>query len=186
MDSHGPLTPNELYALVGYVPDPLGSFLDEMRRTMPGQMTSPAHLTFLPPRPLGVIPEAASTVIRDKLRRFAAFDVTLTSVQCFPLTNVLYLALSDGNMEARKLHDALNFEVGFSQREEFDYRPHITLSAPLDSSKIEETQRLAELAWSRWPFSRRFTIGSVAFLRRPASGVWERLWTQPLGIPAPA
>ena len=27
MNSHGPLTPHELYALVSYLPDPLGSSL---------------------------------------------------------------------------------------------------------------------------------------------------------------
>lgn len=182
MNSHGPLTPNELYALVGYVPDPLGSFLDSLRRTMPGRKTSPAHLTFLPPRPLCVGPEAASVIIRDKLRTFKAFDVELSGVQRFPGTNVLYVALSAGNLEARELHDTLNSEAELSHGEEWEYSPHITLSAPLDSSEIEETQRLAALAWSRWTLSRRFTIRSVAFLRRSDTGVWNRLWTEPLAV----
>jgi 2'-5' RNA ligase len=180
MNSHGPLTPNELYALVGYVPEPLGGFLDALRAAMPGHKASPAHLTFLPPRPLGIDPETASAIVRDKLRSFAPFDVELTEVQCFPRTNVLYLGVSDGNTEARKLHDVLNSEIGLSQLEECEYRPHITLSAQLDNSAIEETRRLAASAWSSWVLPRRFTVRSVAFVRRSSSGVWERLWTEML------
>jgi 2'-5' RNA ligase len=180
MDSHGPFTPNELYALVGYVPDPLGSFLDGLRHTLPGHKVSPAHLTFLPPRPFGIAPEAASAIVRDRVRSFAPFEVELTTVQCFPYTNVLYLALSDGSTEAKKLHDVLASEIGLSYTEECEYRPHITLSAPLDGSEIDEMQRLAASAWSEWAFSRRFLVRSAAFLRRSPAGVWERLWIEPL------
>lgn len=186
MNSPGPLTPNEWYALVGYVPDPLGSFLDALRHTMAGHKASPAHLTFLPPRPLRIDPDAASAIIRDKLRSFATFSVELTDVQCFPLTNVLYLGLSAGNLEARKLHDSLHSEVGLSHVEEFEYRPHITLSASIDSSEIEEARRVAALAWSRRTLPQRFTIRDVAFLRQSSRQVWERLWTEPLAVPATA
>jgi 2'-5' RNA ligase len=183
MNSHGPLTPNELYALVSYVPDPLGSFLDALRHTLAGHNASPAHLTFLPPRPLGVDPDAASAIIRAKLRSFVAFDVELAGVRCFPLTNVLYLGLSEGNLEAQKLHDSLHSDAGLHHVEEFEYRPHITLSTPVDTSEIEQARRVASLAWSRWTLSRRFTIRDVAFLRRSSREVWERLWIEPLAVP---
>ena len=48
-------------------------------------------------------PDAASAIIRDKLRSSVAFDVELGDVRCFPLTNVLYLGLSEGSLEARSL-----------------------------------------------------------------------------------
>ena len=186
MNSHGPLTPHELYALVSYLPDPLGSFLDALRSTMGGPQASPAHLTFLPPRPLRMDPDAASAIIRDKLRSSVAFDVELGDVRCFPLTNVLYLGLSEGSLEVRRLHDSLQSEVGLSHVEEFEYRPHITLSALVDSSEIEEARRVAAMAWSRWTLSRRFTVRDVAFLRRSSPQVWERLWTEPLAVSAAA
>ena len=40
------------FALVAYIPEPLGAFLQSMRHDLPGQENPQAHITVLPPRPL--------------------------------------------------------------------------------------------------------------------------------------
>src|SRR5215472_12727665 len=54
-----------VYALVIYIPDPLGKFLDELRRELVPGCNPHAHVSVLPPRPLAVDWEEASQFARE-------------------------------------------------------------------------------------------------------------------------
>ena len=171
--------PGSFFALVSYVPDPLGSFLDALRQSFPGEKYPQAHITILPPRPLRVATESASRQALAVLRNFSAFDVELTSVQRFPDTDVLYLDVSEGDRLLHQLHAALNSGV-LADQERFEFRPHLTLGGPIPSEALPAEHKRAESAWESWDAPRRFTLNEVAALWGTPSGnsaEWQRLWT---------
>jgi 2'-5' RNA ligase len=58
---------------------------------------------------------------------FSPFEITLTGIEVFPLTNVVYLQLGKGADEMYALHAAMNTEA-LAFKEPFVYHPHITLA----------------------------------------------------------
>ena len=171
-----------LYALVSYLPLPLGSFLDELRQSLPGSHFAPAHITILPPRPLEVTVNAASECARTVLQGFTAFDVELTEVRRFPETGMLFLDLADGNRSVHNLHDALNTGV-LAFAEEFEFRPHLTLGGPIPPASMPTFQAQAEGAWNSWQSPKRFRLNNIVGLSG-TPGVeglsWRRVWTHQL------
>src|SRR5207302_3267336 len=78
-----------VFALVIYVPDPLGRFLDDLRRELVPHYNPHAHVSVLPPRSLSVAWETASGQARALTESWAAFDVELAAVEVFPVTDVI-------------------------------------------------------------------------------------------------
>src|SRR5690242_6126683 len=97
-----------VFALVIYIPPPLGRFLDDLRRELVPHYNPHAHVSVLPPRPLTGDWRAASEHARILTQHEAPFDVELTSVEVFPLTEVIYLEIGAGADELYKLHSAMN------------------------------------------------------------------------------
>lgn len=170
------------FTLVSYVPDPLGSFLQQLRLALPGDDIPQPHITFLPPRPLNLPIDAASCEARTILRDFAAFDVELSRVRTFAETKFLYLDLGEGNSLVHDLHDALN-TGDLANHEEFEFHPHLTLGGPFSPASLDPARRQLERAWSASHCSPRFTIEEIVFLwqspTESGSG-WRRLWTHQL------
>src|ERR1700744_5438465 len=130
-----------VFALVIYIPDPLGRFLDDLRRELVPAYTPHAHVSVLPPRPLGMDWQEASCHARAIIENAPPFSVELTEVGIFPVTNVIYLEISAGAAELRDMHRAMN-ESTFAYKEPFAYHPHITLAqeVPPDSvARVHET-----------------------------------------------
>lgn len=174
----------DLAAIVSYLPDPLASFVRQLRRKLPGEHDPHPHITVLPPRPLPGSVKTAAAQARTALRRFRAFAVELASVRVFPETNVLYIELEEGSARVHDLHEALNTGT-LGAAEQFEFRPHLTISGSIREADLPEARRLAENTWSTAPVPRRFTIGEIAFLwSKPGNGDWTRLWSQSLK-PAP-
>src|SRR5438045_5982721 len=104
-NSHGmpPRVPAEkrlnVYALVIYVPDPLGRFLDDLRRDLVPGCNPHAHVSVLPPRPLAVDWSVAGEEVRDCAANWPAFEIKLGRVCMFPVTNVIYIELAEGGPE---------------------------------------------------------------------------------------
>lgn len=170
------------FALVCYVPAPLGPFLDELRRSLPGENYPQSHITIVPPRPLRVPLEAASEFANETLRRFPPFDVVLGSVHRFPETNVLYLDLAVGHHEVHLLHDALNEGV-LAHGEPFEFRPHLTIGGPMPDTDVLTLHREASEAWTARKGGKRFQVSeAVALWGDPTGGntEWKRLWTRQL------
>jgi 2'-5' RNA ligase len=170
------------FALVSYIPDPLGSYLEGLREILPNSDSSEAHITLLPPRPLKLPVETASKQARTILRQFPPFDVELSQVRRFPETKFLYLDLADGSSVIHDLHNALNKGELFDT-EEFEFRPHLTLGGPVSPGVLDSAQHQAEVIWNAGHCAARFTILEVVCLWSSpdsAQGEWRRLWSQEL------
>src|SRR3954451_17717479 len=82
-----------MFALVIYIPEPLGRFLDDLRRELVPHYNPHAHVSVLPPRPLKVGWETASDEARALIEGMAPFDVELTSIEMFERTEVIYIGI---------------------------------------------------------------------------------------------
>ena len=156
--------------LVSYIPGPLSAFLSNMRRVLPGVDNPQPHVTILPPRPLQVPVETASTQARVILQQFPVFDVELSDVGYFSETNFLYLEVMDRESVLHRLHAALN-TGHLAHTEKFDFRPHLTLGGPVPEEALVSSQHQTEAAWRSGRCSPRFTISEVVCL-----------WSQQLGL----
>lgn len=171
------------FALVTYIPEPLGAFLHSLRHALPGEENPQAHITLLPPRPLKASVDLVSREAHAVLSRFQSFSVKLAGVKMFPETNILYLEISKGNDTLHKLHDALNSGL-LAHDESFDFLPHLTLSGPvplLDTAKVREQ---AKKVWEAHKGETSFEISEVVALWQPlytSPDDWNRVWSQRLG-----
>jgi len=171
------------FALVAYIPDPLGAFLQALRRELTGQENPRAHITVLPPRPLNAPVETAAREAKVTLGRFEPFPVELHSVMVFPETHILYLDIAEGNSALHQLHAALNSGV-LSHEENFEFLPHLTISGVIAFDHLAELKATASGAWKGYGGEKRFEVGEVAALWQPPRGSpedWNRLWEQRLG-----
>jgi hypothetical protein len=174
------------FALVSYVPDPLGPCLDGMRQAMPGAEFRQAHITILPPRPLKNSVETVSQHVRTLLRNFQCFTVELSSVRRFEETNVLYLDLAEGSEQVHAIHDALN-QGDLEFKEEFQFHPHLTIAGPLTPESVEPMQWRAEKLWNAIRPQGSFVLRDIVALwadPRYSVAAWQRLWTYSLGLEA--
>jgi 2'-5' RNA ligase len=170
------------FALVSYIPDPLGSFLHGLRQALPGDDNPQPHITILPPRPLKLAVDAASQQAQNILLQFPAFEVELSRVRSFPETNVFYLEVGKGNGLLHDLHDALN-AGDLDYTEEFDFRPHLTLSGPVNSAQLPWVRGQAEIAWYSSDHPRQFILDEIVFLwlsPETSDGQWHRVWSHSL------
>src|SRR5205814_10464494 len=80
------------YALVAYLKNPAGGFVESLRRELhPDLPHMAAHLTILPPRPLQGSETAAIEILERICGAEEPFDVTLGDVETFiPMTPTVY------------------------------------------------------------------------------------------------
>src|SRR5438105_2991862 len=78
------------YALVSYIPDPMAGFLDRLRQELVPNCFLRAHATILPPRPICSKPREAWDRLCFEATRFEPFDVELTGVEVFPVSDVIH------------------------------------------------------------------------------------------------
>src|SRR5512147_518306 len=125
-----------LYSLVTYLPDPLGSFIDQLRGELVPGCSLRAHVTILPPRCLQDA-AAAGKQIGSTLELSEPFEVHLNEVEIFSNSNVVYLGLTHGLSRLEALHDALNMDAVFF-KEPFEYHPHITLAQQIAEEQLHD------------------------------------------------
>lgn len=170
------------FALVSYIPDPLGSFLNDLRHSLTGEEAPHAHVTILPRRPLTIPVEQASSQVLKLLAGFRSFPVELSSVRCFRQTNVLYVDVSEGSARLHALHDALSMG-DLAYDEDFEFRPHLTLSCPGSAGDTQALRKFAKGVWDSAGVNRRFLLDEIVCLwLAPDAGQneWHRLWTHNL------
>lgn len=169
--------PNESYfALVAYVPEPLASFLYEMRRNLSEAPFPQPHVTILPPRPLCVPPESAFQNAKTTLQLQSQFEVELSQICYFANTNTLYLDISDGASELHTLHDSLN-HGDLYHREKFAFRPHLTVAERINPLHLSAVLQQAQAGWSAHSCSPRFLLSEVVCLLQGDSSSkdsWQR------------
>src|SRR4051794_39189880 len=125
-----------VFALVIYIPDPLGRFLDDLRRELVPGCNPHAHVSVLPPRPLAVDWQVASQQVKECAESWAPFEIVLDRIRIFPVTNVIYLELGAGAEEMYRIHAATNTDA-LAFAEPFTYHPHITLAQEIAPADVE-------------------------------------------------
>jgi len=168
-----------VYALVIYIPDPLGRFLDDLRRELVPGCNPHAHVSVLPPRPLSVDWPVAGEQVRECAGEWATFEVRLGEIRMFPVTNVIYIELAHGMDELRRMHAMVNNRA-LEYAEPFQYHPHITLAQELDPDQVEEVDRLAQRRWAEFAGPRSFRAEHATFVRNTVGNRWIDLAEFPL------
>jgi 2'-5' RNA ligase len=159
------------YALVAYIPDPLGRYLDEVRRQLVPNFIPHAHVTILPPRLLPIDAQSGLDELRPLLEDFPAFTVDLAEVEMFSRTSVIYIALGRGAKELRSMHDLLNTGRLF-YNEPYPFHPHVTLAQQLAEEQVPELYELSGLRWAEYKGPRSFEVERVTFVRNVAGTQW--------------
>jgi 2'-5' RNA ligase superfamily len=170
-----------VFALVIYIPDPMGHFLDDLRRELVPQYKPRAHVSVLPPRPLAVDWAVASGQLRGLMGMWQPFDIELTRVAIFPTTHVIYLELGEGAEQLRQMHAAMA-EHCLAFDEPFRYHPHVTLAQAIPASEVEELCRQAQRRWQGYAGPRRFRADRAVFVQSTLGNTWIDLAEYSLGM----
>jgi 2'-5' RNA ligase len=162
-----------VFALVIYLPEPLGRFLDDLRCELVPHDKPHAHVSVLPPRPLSVDWRIASEQVRSLMEVWSPFEIELTDIDVFPATNVIYLQLGAGAAELERLHTAMNSR-GLEFHEPFPYHPHVTL-AQEPGSDVTAALALARRRWQSYQGKRGFRAERAVFVQNTLHNVWVDL-----------
>ena len=160
------------FALVSYIPGPLGLYLDRLRGELVPCGYARAHVTVLPPRPLAYPPDDAWAEMRLPLQEAAPLLLETTQVEVFPLTHVIYLAIGKGFNDLKNLHQRLNRSKTYFD-EPFQFHPHITLAQDLSEDQVEPAMDLARRRLAECPCDRTIAVRSLVFVESrffPESG----------------
>lgn len=178
----GPLAEDRVnsFAVVSYIPDPLAGFLDRLRQELVPKCFLRAHVTILPPRPISSSVAEAWEVVQTVVPLFSPFEVELTDIQVFPVSDVIYVNISVGHHQLQQMHAALNVN-GLRFGEFFPYNPHITLAQNLHSDEVDELARVARMRWSEYTLPKKFWVGKALFVQNTSRNQWVDLGESALG-----
>jgi 2'-5' RNA ligase len=169
-----------LYGLVSYLPHPLGSFLDEIRRELVPSCFAQSHLSVLPPRALAFDEAHAQQQLAEAVQDLAPFQVELRDVEIFDKTFVIYLGIGRGSDELRRMHERLNFKY-LASPEIHSFHPHITLAQDFDFQELDRLVGLARKMWAAFPHRRWFDVERLTFVQNTSTKQWVDLAEFPLG-----
>jgi len=165
-----------LYALVIYLPERLGRFLDDLRLEMVPDCNAHAHVSLLPPRPLSVDPEIAIQEARAILEPCPPFDVELGEIEKFDVTDVIYISIAAGAEQLRQMHHSLD-HGSLAFREPFVYHPHVTLAQEIEKERVEELRLFCAQRWRAFRGPRGFRVETAVFVRNIRGNQWDDLAT---------
>ena len=168
------------YAMVIYIPDPLGRFLDDLRRELVPTYRPHAHISVLPPRALMGHEIAARDHMRQVAAQISPFDIEASEVAVFPVTEVVYLEVTSGNEELRDIHSRLNSSA-LQSEEPFGFHPHITLAQDFDPEQLKRICSVARQRWAGYSGSRRFRAERMTLVQNRPGNVWVDVDEHELG-----
>jgi hypothetical protein len=172
-----------VFALVIYIPPPLGTFLDELRRDLVPGCAPHAHVSVLPPRCLAVDQHTASEHVRALVEGWTPFEVALEDIRTFPVTDVVYIGAGAGATELRRMHDALDSGVLWC-REPFKYHPHITVVQDVPHHDVPGLREDARRRWREYSGPRKFLADRATFVRNTIDDTWIDLDEYSMGAVA--
>ena len=177
------------FAVVTYIPAPLGKFLDQLRRDLePASLAPRAHVTVLPPRALreGVTAADAWLQLERMIPAFHVFPIRLGHIEIFPITNVVYLSVNQGLTDLRVMHETLNTGAVAAQ-ENFRYQPHVTLAQGLAPEQAMEIAASAQRLWNEFSGPRFFSAETFTFVQNTQKNLWidlgEVALAEMVGVP---
>jgi 2'-5' RNA ligase len=169
-----------VFALVIYIPEPLGTFLDDLRRELVPHYNPHAHVSVLPPRPLSVDWPVASRQVQALAESWPPFDVELTDIAVFPSTDVIYIEIEAGAPELRGMHTAMNSQA-LECSEPYPYHPHVTLAQELPPGGVGAAREMADRRWREYRGRRKFRADRAVFVQNTVDDLWIDLAEYPLG-----
>ncbi len=167
------------FALVSYIPEPLGSFLTDLRTELVPHCRLQSHVTLLTPRPLAHPTWALIDELRRETAKLNSFEVELSELEVFPVTNVIYVSIGRGRREIVEMHDRLARDM-FSHKEPYPFHPHITLAQEIPEDAVNEVFARACARWEAWDKPRTFSVDELVFVRNVNMRGWEDLSSHPL------
>jgi 2'-5' RNA ligase len=173
--------PSSRYALVTYVRNPVGEFVEQLRRELhPTIAHMAAHLTILPPRQLVGSEAAALEFLAEACGRVVPFSVELGDVETFlPTTPTVFIQVKRGAYRMRELHDQLCGKELHCE-ESWPYIPHLTILKTEIDEQARAACAIARERWAQFPGKRQVDVEELMFVREN-DGNWQDVATVPLG-----
>jgi len=173
--------PSSHYALVTYVRNPVGEFVEELRRELhPTTVHLAAHLTILPPRELTGTEAAALEFLEEACGRVVPFNVELGDVETFlPTTPTVFIQVKQAAYRMRELHDQLSGR-GLRCEESWPYIPHLTILKTERDEQARAAYVIARERWAQFPGKRQVHVDELMFVRENG-GRWQDVAPVPLG-----
>ncbi len=161
-----PYPVKDYYALVAYIHQELGQFVEDLRAEVhPAHAHLAAHVSILPPRPMSGSEAKSIEMLRRRCSEVQPFDIEFGEVESFiPTTPTVFIRVAHAAYRLRELHDSLNID-GLSYAEPLVYMPHLTI-AKLDS--IERATEVFDMSVERWrqyKGTRRARIEGLTFVK---------------------
>lgn len=174
---------NPRYALVAYVRNPVGEFVENLRRELHPEMPHlAAHLTILPPRRLPGTEREAVEALTEICRRVEPFEIELGDVESFvPVTPTVFIRVAQDGQRMRDLHDRLGRDTALRGEEDWPYMPHMTIIKTVSELHAQTAMRVAHSRWQRFGGSRRIQIEELTFVREHDDHCWLDLNAVTLG-----
>jgi 2'-5' RNA ligase len=169
------------YALVTYVRNPVGEFVEQLRRELhPTTAHMAAHLTILPPRELTGSEAAALEFLEEACSHVIPFTVELGDVETFlPNTPTVFIEVKQAAYRMRELHDQLCGR-GLHCQESWPYTPHLTILKTELDEQARAALAVARERWAQFPDKRQVDVEQLMFVRE-TEGCWQDVAPVPLG-----
>ena len=154
------------YALVAYVRNPVGEFVEHLRRELHPELPHlPAHLTVLPPRCLQGGELLALAMLEEVCSQVNPFEITLGDVETFvPVTPTVFIRVAHAAYRMRELHDQLNTKA-LAADEEWPYMPHLTIVKMSAEEQAQQAFMTARDRWAEFEGGRHIQVKELTFVR---------------------
>src|SRR5271165_4070592 len=173
--------PSSRYALVTYVRNPVGEFVEQLRRELhPTIAHMAAHLTILPPRELRGTEADALEFLEEACARVVPFKVELGDVETFlPTTPTVFIQVKRAAYKMRELHDQLCGRELLCD-ESWPYIPHLTILKTENDEQAHAAVVIARERWAQFPGKRQIDVEELMFVRENGS-CWQDVAPVALG-----
>jgi 2'-5' RNA ligase len=173
---------NPRYALVAYVKNAVGEFVENLRQELhPDLPHLPAHVTILPPRRLHGGELSALETLEDICGQVEPFEVTLGDVETFvPVTPTVFIRVARGANRMHELHDRSNTQA-LATTEEWPYMPHLTIVKVISEELAQKAYVFARDRWALFEGTRNIALHELTFVREEEQNRWVDLAGIPLG-----
>src|SRR3954463_6513657 len=172
------------YAVVAYVKDSLGRFVEELRRDLhPDHTHLAAHVTVLPPRQLQGSESEAIHTLKRHAPETGPFKIVLGTVETFsPATPTVFIRVEKSAHRFRDLHDRLN-QGALYCAEEWPYMPHMTIVKLPEMDGAYAALEAARSRWAEFTGDKSAAIEEVTFVREGTNHQWIDIATVKLRQP---
>src|SRR5215469_11772709 len=176
------MTEQQRYALVAYVKNDVGEFVERLRKELHPELPHLAtHVTVLPPRCLHGSESAALENLEQYCKQVEPFEVSLGEVETFiPVTPTVFIRVAHAAYRMRELHDLLN-TGGLTGNEEWPYMPHLTIVKMGAEEQAQYAYRVARTRWADFEGYRSIDICDLTFVREEGPYRWIDVAGIPLG-----